>query len=116
MGIVLNSTTFTSRAIIIEHGKPRVKDRLVVFWFLGLFWNKFLVEGRQIVEAIFSKLIQALIQNKRVIIRDQWHPNPKLLITLQDWHFMAMLKEKVIEIKHTVAILDCLRPGYRSDR
>jgi hypothetical protein len=30
------------------------------------------------------------------------HPNPNFLITIQDWQYMAMLKEKMREIKHTM--------------
>jgi hypothetical protein len=41
------------------------------------------------------------------------HPNPKLLITLQDWRYMAMLKEKVTEIEHTMADFGLSKVGIR---
>ncbi|MBW2063361.1 MAG: recombinase family protein [Deltaproteobacteria bacterium] len=70
--------------------------------FLGLFWEKFLVQDKRIVEAIPNKLIQALIENRQVIISDQRQPSPKLCITLQDWEYMTMLKEKVRHIKRSL--------------
>jgi site-specific DNA recombinase len=76
--------------------------------FLGLFWDKFLVQDKRIVEAIPNKLIENLIKNKRVIIRDQWHPNPNFIITLQDWRYMALLKEKVKAIKSTLGYSELL--------
>lgn len=39
--------------------------------FLGLFWEKFLVQDKRIVRAIPNKLIQTLIENKKVIISNQ---------------------------------------------
>ena len=71
--------------------------------FLGLFWEKFLVQDREIVKAVPNKLIQILIEHRHVIISNNWCPSPKLIITLQDWQYMAMLKEKVMEIKHMLA-------------
>jgi DNA invertase Pin-like site-specific DNA recombinase len=71
--------------------------------FLGLFWEKFLVQDRKIVKAVPNKLIQILIEHKQVIISNKWCPSPKLIITLQDWQYMEMLKEKVMEIKHMLA-------------
>lgn len=42
--------------------------------FLGLFWDKFLVEGKRIVTAIPSRLMVSLIENKQVIILKHWLP------------------------------------------
>lgn len=38
--------------------------------FLALFWERFMVQDKEIVEATPTKLIQALIENKQVIIKD----------------------------------------------
>jgi DNA invertase Pin-like site-specific DNA recombinase/uncharacterized Zn finger protein (UPF0148 family) len=66
---------------------------------LGLFWEKFFVQDRKIVEAISTKLVRVLLQERKVIIRSNWLPSPKLIITMQDWGYMRMMSEKLAEIK-----------------
>ncbi len=41
-------------------------------YFLGLFWDKFLMQDRKIIKAIPTKLILALEAEKKVLIRDDW--------------------------------------------
>jgi len=67
--------------------------------FLGLFWDKFLVQDKKIVKAIPNKLMQSLIETEKIMVRSNWLPSPKFLIILQDWKYLATLKEKVMEIK-----------------
>jgi len=67
--------------------------------YLSLFWEKFLVQDKKIIKAIPTALVQALIKERKVIIRGNLLPDPKFLITLRDQEYMAMIKEKLIEIK-----------------
>ena len=67
--------------------------------YLGLFWDKFLVQDRKIIRAIPTKLIALLQQEQKVRLSTNWLPSPPLNLTLQDWQYMAMLKERLTEIK-----------------
>jgi len=71
--------------------------------YLGLFWDKFLVEDRKIVRALPAKFIQILQKRGKVIIKDNLCPFPSLIITLknllEDWEYMASLREKLNLIK-----------------
>jgi site-specific DNA recombinase len=40
--------------------------------YLGLFWEKFLIQDKKIIQAIPTMLIQALMKEKRVIISNDW--------------------------------------------
>jgi site-specific DNA recombinase len=71
--------------------------------YLGLFWDKFLVKDKRIIKAIPTKLIRGLLKEKKVIIRGNWLPSPKLIITLQDWEYTSKLRERITDIKQTLA-------------
>jgi site-specific DNA recombinase len=66
--------------------------------YLGLFWDRFLVQDRKIVKAIPTDLIRILQEEKEVIITSNWLPSPPLIITLADNGYLATLKERVAEI------------------
>jgi len=66
---------------------------------LGLFWERFFVQDKKIVRAIPTQLVRILLKERRVIIKSNWLPSPKLLIILENWGYMAMLKEKLREIR-----------------
>ncbi|MFH0806574.1 MAG: recombinase family protein [Candidatus Brennerbacteria bacterium] len=42
--------------------------------YLGLFWDRFLVQDRQIVKALPSRLMQDLLKSKKVMVRGNWLP------------------------------------------
>jgi len=66
--------------------------------YLGLFWEKFLVQDKKIVQAIPTELIRALQHEQKVIIRSDWYPLPSLTRTLEDQTYMAELKAKLCDI------------------
>jgi len=66
---------------------------------LGLFWERFFVQDRRIVRAIPTKLVRILLKERQVIIRSNWLPSPKLIITMQDSGYIMTIKEKLVEIK-----------------
>jgi uncharacterized Zn finger protein (UPF0148 family) len=47
--------------------------------YLGLFWDKLLVQDRKIVAAVPTKLIAALQQEQKVRLSPNWLPSPALL-------------------------------------
>lgn len=64
--------------------------------YLGLFWDKFLVQDKKIVEAIPTKLVQVLLKEEKVIIRGVRGQYPKDIITLlEDVNYMITLSEKI---------------------
>lgn len=69
--------------------------------YLGLFWDRFLVQDKRIVRAISTKLIQVLQKENLVIIRGNWRGSSPLIITITDWPYMATLKEKLSQIRKT---------------
>ncbi|MCA9730921.1 MAG: recombinase family protein [Deferribacteres bacterium] len=66
--------------------------------YLGLFWEKFLIQDKEIVEAIPTKYVAALLEKKQVIIRGVKSTLPLDNITLEnlleDWEYFAELREK----------------------
>lgn len=68
--------------------------------YLGLFWDKFLVQDRKIVKAIPTKLIQVLQENQKVIISSNWLPSSPLIITLlKDTGYIVGLRERLSIVK-----------------
>ena len=67
--------------------------------YLALFWEKFLIQDRNIVDAIPTKYIQVLLKKRKVIIRDKTRWSPSIILTLQnllsDWQYWANVKEKL---------------------
>lgn len=80
--------------------------------YLALFWERFVVQDRKIVEAIPTKCIQALLKKQKVIIRGKTSSSPSLNITLlellSDWQYWAKVKEKLDAVK------TCERSGSSS--
>lgn len=66
--------------------------------YLGLFWVKFLVQDKKIVEAIPTDLIKDLLREQKVIIRSGWQPSPTLIITIENKKYMQDLKERLQKI------------------
>jgi len=63
--------------------------------YLGLFWEKFLVQDKKIIKAVPTKLITALLKEQKVIIESNWLPTPAGIITvLEDFEYMASLREQ----------------------
>jgi hypothetical protein len=68
--------------------------------YLGLFWDKFLVQNKKIVKAIPTKLIDVLSKNRKVIIDPKRGPSSTDIITLlKDLEYLTDLKEKLAIIK-----------------
>lgn len=86
--------------------------------YLGFFWDKFLVRNRKIVKAKPTELIEVLLRNKKIfakklqkqrsfkgdfLLRPNWLPSStifrKLILILENKEYMAMMKEKLMEIK-----------------
>jgi len=65
---------------------------------LGLFWERFFVQNRRIVRAVPTRFVRILLKERQVIIRSNWLPSPKLIITMQDKGYMISMKEQLAEI------------------
>jgi len=69
--------------------------------YLGLFWDKFLVQNKKIVKAIPTKLIDVLSKNRKVIIDPKRGPSPPDIITLlKDYDYLISLREKLAVIEN----------------
>jgi len=76
--------------------------------YLGLFWDKFLVQDKKIVKVIPTKLIQALLETEKVIISSNWLPSSAGIITLlEDVDYLSTLKEKLNIIKEMRKVGSC---------
>ncbi len=73
-------------------------------YFLGLFWDKFLMQDRKIIKAIPTKLILALEAEKNVLIRDDWGPSPNFIKLFTDVEYLAEMKAKLAEIKRMLQV------------
>lgn len=63
--------------------------------YLGLFWDKFLVQDKKIIKAIPTKFIQDLLKMKKVIIRHDCLPSSTRIITLlEDHNYLVEIREK----------------------
>jgi len=68
--------------------------------YLGLFWDKFMVQDKNIVKAFPSKLIEILLNSNKVIIRGIRGPISADIITLlKDFKYLMDLKERLATIK-----------------
>lgn len=69
--------------------------------YLGLFWDKFLVQDRKIIKAIPSKLIDIFLQEQKVRLSTNWLPNPPINLTelFKDEGYIISLKEQLRLIK-----------------
>lgn len=67
--------------------------------YLGLFWEQFLVEEREIVKAIPSEIIRTLCDEGEVILKTNWRASPTLIRTLQDAIYVKKLREQVAAIR-----------------
>jgi site-specific DNA recombinase len=63
--------------------------------YLGLFWDRFVVRDRRIVQAIPTDLIRALWAEGSVINTDDRLPSSPLLITISNRRYMAELAAKI---------------------
>jgi DNA invertase Pin-like site-specific DNA recombinase len=67
--------------------------------YLGLFWEQFRVQDREVVEAVPSRLIRDLQREREVILSSNWRASPTLIITLQDSSYIKALRERLLAIK-----------------
>jgi site-specific DNA recombinase len=68
--------------------------------YLGLFWDRFLVQDKRIVKAVPTKIITVLLKEQKVIIESNWLPSSVGIITvLEDFEYMASLREQLCFIK-----------------
>lgn len=71
--------------------------------YLGLCWDRFYVQDKQIIRAEPTKLFKALLQEQKVIISSNWLPSPSLIITLQDEAYMRSIEAKLTELKRQLS-------------
>ena len=57
------------------------------------------VRDRKIVKAKPTRLIESLVEEKKVILKGNWLPSSKTIITLEDWLYMGIMKAKLLEIR-----------------
>ncbi len=74
--------------------------------YLGLFWEKFLLEDRRIVHAVPTKIFQALLETNKGMISSELLPSSKLLILLQDNKYMASVEALVSEINRLSSVFN----------
>lgn len=67
--------------------------------YLGLFWERFIVQDHQIVQAIPNELIRTLIASRAVINTTNLLPSSPLLITLINKTHLTELDEKLAAIR-----------------
>jgi hypothetical protein len=67
--------------------------------YLGLFWERFLVEDREIIKACPSPLIRELHEKHSVILSSIKRGDPPVILTLLDAAYMKELREKLDAIK-----------------
>lgn len=67
-------------------------------FYLGLFWDKFVIANKQIITALPTSLIQALQEEKKVILGSDWQPSPLLTRTLESQEYMTGLRAKMATI------------------
>ena len=67
--------------------------------YLGLFWETFHVEDKEIVNAVPSRLIRDLQQQNDVILSSNGRASPTLIITLQDAPYMRAVRERLLAIE-----------------
>lgn len=72
--------------------------------YLGLFWEEFLVEDKEIVRAVPSRLIRDLQQQRDVILSSSRRASPSLIITLQDTAYMKTVRDSLEAIKSLQAV------------
>jgi DNA invertase Pin-like site-specific DNA recombinase len=72
-------------------------------YYLNIFWEKFLIQDKKIVEAIPTKAVSLLLKKQKVIISTNLSRSPTVIITfkklLKDWEYLADLKEKLNALK-----------------
>ncbi len=66
--------------------------------YLGIFWDRFVVRDRKLVEAVPAELIRALQAEREVIFDANWLPSPPLVITLYNATYIAVLRKRMDEI------------------
>jgi hypothetical protein len=68
--------------------------------YLGLFWERFLVQDKKIMKAVPTKLMSILVENNAVIILPGMLPISASIITiLQDKNYMTSLRERLERIR-----------------
>ncbi len=77
--------------------------------YLALFWEEFRIQDKHVVKAIPTVLLQALLEEQKVMIKAPWLPSPKLLILLKDQQYMATVRERIAEIKRLHTDLSSLK-------
>lgn len=74
--------------------------------YLGLFWDRFVVQDREIIRAVPSELFQAILPTKaislhaKVIKVENWCPSPTLDITSLRKEYLAELQAKLDAIRN----------------
>jgi hypothetical protein len=67
--------------------------------YLGLFWEQFLVQDKEIVKAVPTRMIRVLQQQREVILGSKWRASPTLIITMQDVSYVRAIRERLLAIQ-----------------
>ncbi len=68
--------------------------------YLGLFWDKFMIQDKKIVKSYPSLLTQCLLEENKVMLRPNLLRSPLTIITLlNDQKYISYLKEKLKVIR-----------------
>lgn len=67
--------------------------------YLGIFWEQFLVQDKEIVKSVPTQLIHLLQQEREVILSSNWRGSPLLIRTLQNASYLKTLRERLIAIE-----------------
>lgn len=63
--------------------------------YLGIFWERFIVRDRRIVQAIPTDMILALQEEASVLNSSNWCPSPAFIRTISNPGYLSSLAEKV---------------------
>lgn len=68
--------------------------------YLGIFWERFLVQDKEIIEAVPSQIVRILQQQQTVILSANGRASPTLILTLlEDADYMKKLRECLTAIR-----------------
>ena len=67
--------------------------------YLGIFWEQFLVQDKEIVKAVPTELIRVLQQEREVLLSSKKRASPPLIRTLQNVPYLKSLRERLLTIE-----------------
>lgn len=80
------------------YGAYKEADYTLKRQYLALFWDRLVVQDRQIIAAVPARVIRQLQSVEGVGIRTNWDPQPTLIPILEDAAYMAEVKDLLEQI------------------